>query len=181
MKDESPDATDAFTNAKTDAGIQRMGESDLTQVVKLEEDCGLNSRGVESYRRLLSDPHAVLLVAVNAEREVIGLLSATVVVDELQIDNVAVVESWRRRGIASKLLAAGLQDAARKGARQAVLELRSANAAARALYQRHAFVVTGNRPNYYRNPPDQALIMSCQIGPSHAKHPIKNFEADPKR
>jgi [ribosomal protein S18]-alanine N-acetyltransferase len=154
--------------------IEPMRDVDLRDVVALEHECGLSSRGVEKYRLALSDPRAVLLVAVcrapaEEKRELVGMLSAIVVVDELQIDNIAVAEYWRRRGIASKLLRRGLSEAHQNGARSAVLEVRSRNLAARSLYSQLGFVVTGKRPAYYHDghdrhdQTDDALTMSCMI------------------
>ena len=45
-------------------------------------------------------------------------------------------------------------------ARVAVLEVRAGNAAARALYERLGFVVVGERRKYYREPVEDALIMT---------------------
>ena len=39
------------------------------------------------------------------------------------------------------------------------LEVRSSNAPARALYEKLGFAQVGRRPNYYRNPKEDALIL----------------------
>ncbi len=149
--------------------IEPLRPEDLSSVVVLEQECGLSSRGIEGYRRALADPNALLLVAVFNEkrsnsRDVIGLLSAAIVVDEMHIDNIAVAWNFRRQGIASRLLIDGLEAAQRRGALNAVLEVRSANSTARALYDHHGFILSGRRPAYYRSPPDDALIMTRRIG-----------------
>ena len=85
--------------------VALMTDDLLPSVVALEESCGLNSRGLEGYRKLLSNPKAVLLVALPALNPVIpidpispiGALSGDVVLDELQIDNLAVSERWPNR------------------------------------------------------------------------------------
>ena len=67
----------------------------LPSVVELEEACGLNSRGLEGYRKILSNPQSVLLVALAPVSpmshigpvSLLGAFSGEVVVDELQIDN----------------------------------------------------------------------------------------------
>ncbi|MCI0387179.1 MAG: GNAT family N-acetyltransferase [Acidobacteria bacterium] len=160
--------------------IETMRDVDLHCVVSIERECDLSSRGVERYRQLLSDQKSVLLVAVaiNTEahiRDVIGLFSASIVVDEAQLDNVAVVERWRRKGVASFLLLEGLHAASQKGAKTAVLEVRSANLPARSLYNHHGFVIAGLRPAYYHDPPDDALMMTCDIDETLAKRPIKKL------
>jgi [ribosomal protein S18]-alanine N-acetyltransferase len=153
----------------------------LPAVVELEKACGLNSRGLESYRKMLSNPKSVLLVAlssinpispissispIHSENEpsrVIGVFSGDVVVDELQIDNLAVSERWRRKGIGRTLLEFALAAAAGFGARAATLEVRSANSPARAFYEKEGFIPVGLRTRYYTEPPDDALLLSREI------------------
>ncbi|MBO0722556.1 MAG: GNAT family N-acetyltransferase [Blastocatellia bacterium] len=145
-----------------------MAESDLEQVVSIERECLLSSYGEERYLKLLSDRSSLMLVAVepdleNRKRQIVGLFSAFIVVDEVQIDNVAVTMRLRRRGIASRLLEEGLTIACQRGARDAVLEVRSANLPARLLYELHGFTVSGIRRDYYHDPTDDALIMTRKL------------------
>src|SRR5262249_42094062 len=142
--------------------------------VALEEACGLNSRGMEGYQKMLSNPKSVLLVALApispnspispiSPIDPIGVFSGEVVVDELQIDNLAVTERWRRQGIGRTLLKFALSRASGIGARAAILEVRSANAPARAFYEKEGFMPVGLRRGYYANPPDDALLLSHEI------------------
>jgi [ribosomal protein S18]-alanine N-acetyltransferase len=150
----------------TDFSVAPMTADLLPSVVALEESCGLNSRGLEGYRKLLSNPKSVLLVAltptspISPFNPIIGLFSGEVVVDELQIDNLAVAEQWRRQGIGEALLKSALSQASGLGAREATLEVRSANATARAFYVKEGFTPVGLRRRYYANPPDDALLLS---------------------
>jgi ribosomal protein S18 acetylase RimI-like enzyme len=152
----------------------------LPSVVALEKECDLNSRGLEGYRNMLSKPTSVLLVALApislidpdisispissiSPNRVIGVFSGDVIVDELQIDNLAVSERWRRRGIGRMLLRSALSMAASLGARTVALEVRSANASARAFYENEEFTPVGLRKQYYADPPDDALLLSREI------------------
>jgi len=141
--------------------IDPMSEHDLQEVVSLERTCKLSSYGITGYQKLLQDPGSILLVArEKASGELVGLFSAKVVLDELQIDNLAVAENRRRRGIASLLLTEGLKRSSLKGASVALLEVRAGNIAARLLYIRYGFTLSGMRLAYYHDPPDDALILS---------------------
>ena len=158
-----------------DFNVAPMTVDLLPSVVVLEESCGLNSRGLEGYRKMLSNPKSVLLVALTGAspispispispfNPIIGLFSGEVVVDELQIDNLAVAERWRRRGIGEALLKSALSQASGLGARTATLEVRSANAAARVFYEKEGFSPVGLRRRYYADPPDDALLLSREI------------------
>jgi [ribosomal protein S18]-alanine N-acetyltransferase len=153
---------------QTDFSVAPMTVDLLPLVVKLEEACGLNSRGLEGYRKMLSNPQSILLVALAPVSPIglislLGVFSGEVVVDELQIDNLAVAEQWRRRGVGRTLLEFALSRASDLGARAATLEVRSANAIARAFYEKDGFMPVGLRKRYYANPPDDALLLSREI------------------
>jgi [ribosomal protein S18]-alanine N-acetyltransferase len=148
--------------------IEPISSDDLDSVVAIERECGLSTYGVERYLKLLSDRSFLMLVAIESDleacrRHVAGFFSASVVIDEVQVDNVAVVENFRRKRIASSLITEGLSIAYQRGARSAVLEVRAANLPARLLYERHGFLISGIRRDYYHDPSDDALIMTRNL------------------
>jgi len=151
--------------AMTIIRVAPMTPEVLFSVVALEEECGLNSRGVEGYRKILSNPNTILLVAIESSENhhVVGIFSGDVVANELQIDNLAVSERFRRMGIGQSLLKSALSLAARLCARTAILEVRSANLPACAFYEKEGFAVVGFRKRYYTAPPDDALLLSREI------------------
>lgn len=151
-----------------EVGIAPIEEADLPDVVRLELDCGLKSGGVERFRRLLPDRNAVLLGAYDLRsstdpNRLVGFFSGQVVVDELQVDNVAVRTKSRRNGIGLLLIRSALKVAHQLGALTAVLEVRSSNVAAQKLYIQCGFSVAGVRKNYYAMPVEDALTMVCRF------------------
>ena len=90
---------------------------------------------------------------------VVGFCSFWRVLDELHINNLAVLPDVRREGIASALLARVLQEGASLGARRATLEVRRSNEPARLLYERFGFSIAGVRRAYYSDPIEDALIL----------------------
>ncbi|CAG0910645.1 unnamed protein product, partial [Cyprideis torosa] len=81
----------------------------------------------------------------------------------LEILELWVAPAYRRQGRAGLLLGALFADAARLGQTQIRLEVRAGNTAAIATYQSAGFVKDGLRRRYYRDPPDDALLMSCGV------------------
>ena len=81
------------------------------------------------------------------------------VTGECHITNFAVAPPVRRRGVADFLLIGLLEEARRRGARRASLEVRMGNAGAIALYEKHGFTRAAIRPKYYPDNGDDALIM----------------------
>ena len=148
--------------------IVPLEETDLQDVVQLELDCGLKSGGVERFRRLLLDRKAVLLGAFDFRHlgepcHLAGFFSGQVIVDELQVDNLAVRTKSRRNGIGLLLVQSALEAAHQLGALTAVLEVRSSNIAAQKLYIQCGFSIAGVRKNYYATPVEDALTMTCHF------------------
>jgi [ribosomal protein S18]-alanine N-acetyltransferase len=89
----------------------------------------------------------------------IGFCSFWRVLDELHINNLAVLPDFRHRGVGAELLAFVLNEGARLGALRATLEVRRSNTPALMLYERYGFTVAGIRRDYYSNPQEDALIL----------------------
>jgi ribosomal-protein-alanine N-acetyltransferase len=81
------------------------------------------------------------------------------VLDELHINNLAVLPELRRQGVAAALLERVMIEGARFGNRRAMLEVRQSNGPARLLYEKFGFVVAGTRSKYYTNPVEDALVL----------------------
>jgi len=95
---------------------------------------------------------------------IIAFLMARVAADEMEILNLAVAAHWRRRGVATALVARALAEARARGARRAYLEVRESNSAAIAFYHALGFEPAGRRPGYYANPCGDALLLSGAPG-----------------
>lgn len=97
------------------------------------------------------------------EGPVVGFLIAHAVAGEIEILNLAVDPNVRHKGIGRALLWEALSWAAQNGASRVFLEVRSSNAAARQFYQAHGFASSGLRRSYYRNPVEDALLLSRSL------------------
>ncbi|MCB2136718.1 MAG: GNAT family N-acetyltransferase [Rhodobacteraceae bacterium] len=95
-----------------------------------------------------------------------GFLLARVVADEAEILTLAVDPTRRRRGAASRLLAAFGAEARARGAATAFLEVAADNEAALALYAGAGFLRRARRKGYYKVPgrqPVDAEILSMAL------------------
>jgi len=91
--------------------------------------------------------------------EVAGFLVAQEVEQEWEIENIAVSGQARRRGLGTRLLGEFLNLVRSRGGDEVFLEVRESNLAARALYEKWAFVETGRRKMYYADPPEDAVVL----------------------
>jgi [ribosomal protein S18]-alanine N-acetyltransferase len=98
-------------------------------------------------------------LARSARGEVVGFCSFWHILDELHINNLAVLPAHRRTGVASALLTHVMAEGVRLGAVRATLEVRRSNDAARLLYERFGFAVKGVRQAYYTGPVEDALVL----------------------
>ncbi|WP_433224301.1 ribosomal protein S18-alanine N-acetyltransferase [Dactylosporangium sp. CS-047395] len=100
------------------------------------------------------------LVALDADASVLGYAGLAVAgPDEAWVQNLGVRTSAQRRGIGRRLLEALLAEAARRGAKQVLLEVAVDNAPAQRLYAEYGFEAVGIRRGYYQPSNTDALVM----------------------
>ena len=138
--------------------IQMMREDHVKQVAELEKVCFSAPWSENSIRSELTNPLSLWLVAVE-ENKLLGYIGSQSVMDEADMMNVAVSPDCRRRGIARRLVEALVQALAQRQVSSLTLEVRATNEPAKALYEQLSFIQVGRRPNYYRNPKEDALIL----------------------
>ena len=139
--------------------ITEMTEKHVAQVAELEKICfGSAAWSENSIASELKNQLSLWLVALDGET-VAGYVGSQTVMDESDMMNVAVHPDCRRQGIAEELVNA-LTDALReKESRCLTLEVRASNEPAQLLYEKLGFSHIGKRPNYYRNPKEDAYIL----------------------
>jgi ribosomal-protein-alanine N-acetyltransferase len=152
-----------------------MTEHDLLEVVEIEMLSGLSPWGWDAYHKELQSEQDVILLVARTQAAgsgpcdaegIVGFIISRLIAGELHVNNVAVRSEFRRQGIAAQLLAAVLDWGRRHEARMALLEVRSGNTAAQALYSRCGFQVVGRRRRYYSQPVEDALLMSISLSAS---------------
>lgn len=107
--------------------------------------------------------HRRYLAVEDVAGELIGWGGVRVLADEAEILTVGVIAAARGRGIGRRLLDALVSAATDKGARQAYLEVRVDNAAARAMYVAAGFAEVGLRRGYYENGRVDAVVMQREL------------------
>jgi ribosomal-protein-alanine N-acetyltransferase len=113
-------------------------------------------------REELERRYAKVWVA-RADTELFGVALTWEVADELQLIELFVAPSARRRGVGRALMSALMGDGAARGFRVAVLEVRRDNVAALALYGAFGFQLVGERKRYYADGED-AILMQRALG-----------------
>ena len=138
--------------------ISRMCPEHIFQVAELEQMCFSAPWSEKSIASELQNDLALWLVALH-EDTVVGYIGSQTVCGETDMMNVAVHPDWRRRGIGESLIEQLIVQLKQRGSSNLSLEVRSSNGPAVALYEKLGFRQVGRRPNYYRNPKEDALIL----------------------
>ena len=142
--------------------ITEMNASHVPQIAALEEICFADPWSEQSIASELKSTWSYWLVALEADR-VVGYVGSQSSIDEADIMNVAVHPDYRRQGIAESLINKLVCDLKTRGSHALMLEVRASNAPAIALYERFGFAVDGIRKNYYKNPTENAVLMTLSL------------------
>jgi ribosomal-protein-alanine N-acetyltransferase len=148
--------------------IRRATHDDVPSVRALEQQTKTAAHWAESdYDALFAAgaPPRIALVAVSEAHagRVVGFVIARCATAEWEIENVVVAREKHKHGIGIKMIRELLLQAQEAGATSVLLEVRESNAAARRLYEKLGFSQQGRRSNYYREPEEDALLLSFSI------------------
>jgi ribosomal-protein-alanine N-acetyltransferase len=146
--------------------VRRATLDDVPAVVAIERQTPSAPHWTfEQYGKLLDS--GVILVAEEAvaeeARQLCGFVCANAVAGEWEIENVVVPAAFLRRGIASELLQALIDQAKREAASVILLEVRESNVPARRLYEKHGFLEVGRRRGYYGDPAEDAILYKLSL------------------
>lgn len=138
--------------------IVSMESCHVSQVAALERVCFSDPWSESSVAGELANPLSLWLVAME-DGQLAGYVGSQSVMGESDMMNLAVDPAFRRRGVGQSLVRALIGALGKHGNHSLSLEVRASNAPALALYQNLGFSQVGRRPNYYRNPKEDALIL----------------------
>jgi ribosomal-protein-alanine N-acetyltransferase len=136
--------------------VRPFTSDDLGPVLEIERSTFEAPWSERMFTDELAAPGRRYLVA-EADDAIVAYGGIMVIDGDAHIMNLAVQVSHRRRGLASQMLLALIDEALGLGASHLTLELRVSNAPARRLYEKFGFTPVGLRPRYYGD--EDALVM----------------------
>ncbi len=159
--------------------IRKMEVRDIARVMEIDHLSFTLTWSENSYRfELTKNKNSRLWVAetpaADSQYELIGVLGAWMIVDEVHIATLAIDPEYRKRKVAKKLLEHALQQAACEGAIISRLEVRFGNTSARKLYEKFGYQTVHIRPRYYADNGEDAVLMDLdmiQAGYTHSETP----------
>jgi ribosomal-protein-alanine N-acetyltransferase len=144
------------------AALRQMTVDDLPAVMAIERAVFPSDAWSEGMMRgeLADQPrsrHYLVAVeeAANGQGgEITGYAGIAAAADQADVQTIVVRPDRRRLGVGRALLAALLAEAARRGAREIFLEVRTDNMPAQVMYERFGFHRIGLRRHYYEDGTD---------------------------
>ena len=159
-----------------DVRIERMTVHHIAAVMAIDEQGYGDPWSATTWHKEMRDDDRLHLVAItdreltsdNGESDgegerVVGHAGLIYLVGMAHVSNVAVDPEYQHQGVATRLLIELLDRAREHGSTAVTLEARAANERAHRLYSRLGFQPLGITPDYYTEPPEDALVMSIRF------------------
>ncbi len=142
--------------------VRRMTMEDGAAVAEMEHQLFSDAWSEKSILETLDQTNTICLIAEKAGRTA-GYLLAYTAADEAEIARIAVVKELQRQGAARALLTELESVCGSEGIKKILLDVRSGNSAARALYANAGFKEDGIRQRFYEDPEEDAILMSREL------------------
>jgi len=143
--------------------VRAAAAADLDAIVEIERASFGDPWSLKSFRDSLAHDFVRLLV-LEDDGVVVGYAVVWVSSVECELANLAVSPARRGAGLGAQLLDAVLRQMRDEGLLVIFLEVRASNTAARRLYASRGFHEVGVRPNYYKSPVEDALVLRRDLG-----------------
>ena len=150
--------------------IIQLGIRDLKACIDLDRKSLKGLWTKSQWERELTDPKRICIGIIDLEtKNLLGLCSAWLVIDELQITSIAVHPLHQRKGLGKVLISDLIKRSNSLLSNQIHLEVKNTNKAAKALYKSMGFKVIGNRSNFYKDGSD-ALILTKRLNKNQKRN-----------
>lgn len=150
---------------KAVVSIRQMKVEDAAAIAEMEHQTFSDAWSEKAILDTLRNPKTICLVAEKIGK-IVGYCIVYTADDEADIARIAVLKESRRFGIASELIHALDVICWENQIQIIMLDVRVSNDDARAFYEKHGFTQDGIRENYYKNPIEDAILMSRAVIPT---------------
>lgn len=138
--------------------VAALNKEDIKAVAELERVCF--SEPWSENTLLQSLENGISFFTAKENGKVLGYVGISCVLDEGYVTNIAVFPEYRKKGVATALIERLFSLARDSKLSFISLEVRPSNTAAIALYEKMGFKKEGQRKGFYRNPVEDAYIMT---------------------
>ena len=151
----------------------------ISEIAALESDIFPDPWSEKSIRDTLENPQARIWAIISRQAppcscastspehagkpQLLGYVIFYYVLDEGEIARIATSPQHRRQGVAVRLLEKMRAFSYEQNITRWLLDVRISNETAIRFYKAAGFAEDGVRKNFYANPPEDAILMSCEV------------------
>ena len=138
---------------------------DIEEISDLEKDCFSDPWTYGMFRDSMENETVTFFIvrSDDPDKRLIAYAGIGICGDQSDIINFAVKPDNRRNGIATFIIDYLIQFAEISAVKDIFLEVRESNIPARQLYIKSGFRDSGIRKNYYKDPVENAIVMTKHI------------------
>lgn len=150
--------------------IKKDQQQYISEIAALESDIFPDPWSEKSIRDTLENPQARIWSIISRQApehagkpQLLGYVIFYYVLDEGEIARIATSPQHRRQGLAVRLLEKMRAFSYEQNITRWLLDVRISNETAIHFYKAAGFAKDGVRKNFYANPPEDAILMSCEV------------------
>lgn len=159
--------------------IKKDQQQYISEIAALESDIFPDPWSEKSIRDTLENPQARIWAIISRQAppcscastaqehagkpQLLGYVIFYYVLDEGEIARIATSPQHRRQGVAVRLLEKMRAFSYEQNITRWLLDVRISNETAIHFYKAAGFAEDGVRKNFYANPPEDAILMSCKV------------------
>ena len=133
------------------------------QLFNMEKICFPNDYwSLDSIKAELVKENCICIIA-SIDDDLAGYIFSSLVCDESELNRVSVLPKYRNRNIAFMLINYSNDILKKRNCKNVFLEVRERNMPAINLYKKLGFKTIGIRNNYYKNPIENAVLMTLNL------------------
>ena len=140
--------------------IIKLGIFHLNSCIELDQKALKGLWTKSQWEIELTHPERICIGVLEIEtKKLLGLCSAWLVIDELQITSIAVHPLHQRKGLGKFLLSDLIKRSKSLEINQIHLEVKDTNKSAKTFYKSMGFKIIGTRSNFFRDGSDALLLI----------------------
>ncbi|MDO4170339.1 MAG: ribosomal protein S18-alanine N-acetyltransferase [Lachnospiraceae bacterium] len=142
--------------------IRSYEKKDFDAILELDRMCFHDAWSVQNWKETLKmQQYRCFVVEEESPR---GFLLVSTATDEGEILKIGVAVMHRGKSYGMELLKEAFRHWRIEGVKNIFLEVRASNDSAISLYEKVGFQKIGRRKNYYKQPKEDAIVYSLQLG-----------------
>ena len=144
--------------------IKTVSPEHIDEIAKIEDDSFITPWPKRILADYIKKPGFFCNIAISrSDENVAGYSISTLIYDEIHVFKIAVSRCHRRKGVAIELLSDTFNFYEKMGALSVILEVRTTNTPAIALYKKLGFEIVRTRKNYYSRDGGDAFVMGLAL------------------